>query len=149
MMAETNINIRMVSGEEAQDTPQQEAQNLGKPNPQNPIKPMGALKYAAAGAAFMGAVKQAGQGVVSRIGKWTGNSTLQNQINFAQTVIGEASTIGLGFAAAGPAGAIVAAVPIAINKAFTIADYYFDMKWERKQAEREFERMGTGAFRNK
>lgn len=70
----------------------------------------------------------------SNIGKWVGDSHVQNQIN----MIGEAIGIGA-LAYINPA---LAGVNVALNIATTAADYAWENKWDKRRSNQELTRLG-------
>lgn len=61
---------------------------------------------------MLGTAKQIVRFQASNVGNFTGNYIKQEQINQTLDVLGDASTIALGFAAKGPIGAVVATIGI-------------------------------------
>ena len=76
----------------------------------------------------------------SNVGKWTGNSSYQNQINIAKQAIG----YGMAFAI----NPILGAVTVALDGATYIADYAYEQKWNTIKSQQAQARAGgKGGYR--
>lgn len=124
--------------------PAQEAQNLGKPNVSNPTQPNSTAKMAIAASLGVDAAKQIASSVSSNIGKWTGSSSRQRQIDTASKLVGYGVRI-----AVDPTPFKIASIAsIAIETGFEAANYHFDLYWENKNIQDRLARTGLNSIRN-
>ena len=138
-MAEQNNYTFIASGAEP-ETPQQEAVLMGRPNPTQPSKPMGTAKTAMLVTLAVDSAKQIGNKVTSSIGKFTGNTILQQNIDFGKEVAGTLI-----------AGAVnpLLLIPVAIDKSMGAVEYYWDLRQEQKTLDQQRARSGMAFMRNK
>lgn len=145
MADNVEFKFTIVGGSDGGDeAPEQEAQQMGRPNANRPTQPVSTVKTAMAVSMGIDIAKQIGNQVTSNIGKWTGNSRRQQQIEAASKLVG----YGVRIAVDPTPFKIASLASIGIEEGFNIANYYYDLNRERDSLEQERVRTGMVLNRN-
>lgn len=87
--------------------------------------------------------KQTANYAISNIGNFTGNYIKQDQVQSTVDLIGDLSTVGLGFASGGVVGGIIASIGIATKKTFEVVTDMRKNELSERQRAYMLERSGN------
>lgn len=111
-------------------------------------KEQGSLKKFASGIAAIGlvsSVKNVESYLVGRVETWTGNKTLQDQINVLDYAVSNAVSFGVA-AATGPLGLVAWGIGKATSFGIQAADFYYNKSMETLSRQLNAERQSKGSF---
>lgn len=111
-------------------------------------KEQGSLKKFASGIAAIGlvsSVKNVENYLVGRVETWTGNKTLQDQINMLDYAVSNAVSFGVA-AATGPLGLVAWGVGKITSFALQAGDFYYNRQMEEYARQLNYERQSEGRY---